>query len=88
MKLPSPEWVSLHRSQILRDLCPESGSTELAEVLRANSGILLLRRKIPLLFAEKDLKTVCFAPFLLSHESAGICDRYLARNSGVAANLA
>jgi len=23
-----------------------------------------------------------------SHESAGICERYLARNSGVAANLA
>ena len=32
----------------------------------SNSGILLLRRRIPLLFAEKDLKTVCFDPFLLS----------------------
>jgi len=32
----------------------------------ANSGILLLRRRIPLLFSEKDSKTVCFDPFLLS----------------------
>jgi hypothetical protein len=36
------------------------------ETFGANSGILLLRRRIPLLFAEKDLNTVCFDPFLLS----------------------
>ena len=28
----------------------------------ANSGIFRLRRKIPLLFAEKNSKTVCFPP--------------------------
>jgi hypothetical protein len=27
-----------------------------------NSGIFGLRRKIPLLFAEKNIKTVCFPP--------------------------
>jgi hypothetical protein len=48
---------SLHRSQIFKDLLSDAGS---------NSGILLLRRRIPLLFAEKDLKTVCFDPLPLS----------------------
>jgi hypothetical protein len=28
----------------------------------SNSGIVRLHRKIPLLFAEKNLKTVCFHP--------------------------
>jgi hypothetical protein len=43
--------VGLHRSQIFSEFVRDAGS---------GSGILRLRRAIPLLFGEKILKTVCF----------------------------
>jgi hypothetical protein len=58
----------------------------------SNSGILLLRRRIPLLFAEKDLKTICFDPFSFKSGSLAAAQRllksYLARNTRVAATSA
>jgi hypothetical protein len=59
----------------------------------SNSGILLLRRRIPLLFAKKDLKTICFDPFN-SFKSGSLTaaqrllKSYLARNTRIAATFA
>jgi hypothetical protein len=43
-----------------------------------------LRRKIPLLFGEKSLKTVCFDSFILKHALKLACDFCgLVQNLGV-----
>jgi hypothetical protein len=48
---------SLHRSQIFRDFVSDAGS---------RSRILRLRRPIPLLFKEKNFKTVYLNSFILN----------------------
>jgi len=58
----------------------------------ANSGILLLRRRIPLLFAEKDFKDSLLRSISFKSGSLTPAQRllksYLARNTRVAANFA
>jgi hypothetical protein len=53
----------------------------------SNSGIFRLCRKIPLLFAEKNLKTVCFPPLYLKHAHPPRRMGYLARNTRVASRF-
>jgi hypothetical protein len=58
----------------------------------SGSGTLRLRRKIPLLFGEESLKTVCFDSFILKQalkQTRSVCSRaFLARNELVASAFA
>jgi hypothetical protein len=58
--------------------CIAHNSLEICERCRLGSRILRLRRKIPLLFGEKGLETVCFDSFILKQalkQTPGVCLR-------------
>ena len=69
VKSRSPDACSI-TSRVRKSLLSKTDSSKLEKWKGAGmeppGGFLLLRRRIPLLFAEKDLETDCFDPFLLS----------------------